>query len=39
MFTNLTKHVNNQTDCLITLKNEENMDISRIHLAVRFQNS
>ena len=35
VFTNLTKHVNNQTNCRITLeKNEENMDLSHIHLAV-----
>ena len=37
LFTNLTKHVNiNQTNCCIMYfgKNEENMDLSRIHLAV-----
>ena len=35
MFANLTKHVNDQTKCLIALKKiEENMDLSRIHLSV-----
>ena len=36
LFVNLTKHVNNQISCCIMYfgKNEENMDLSRIHLAV-----
>ena len=34
-FTTLTKHINNKTNWCIGLeKNEENMDLSRIHLAI-----